>query len=129
MASTHERIPAHLRQFVVRQNYDAYDEIDQAIWRFILLQTFDRLRSKAHPAYADGLLQTGISVDRIPRIDEMDRCLSEYGWGAVCVDGFIPPRVFQEFQALGIMTIAAGAPCCASVPVISATPVNCRCNP
>ena len=29
------------------------------------------------------------------------------GWGAVAVNGFIPPRAFQEFQALGIMTIAA----------------------
>jgi phenylalanine-4-hydroxylase len=107
MTSTHDRIPAHLREYVVHQNYDGYDEVDQAVWRFILLQTFDRLRAKAHPAYARGLEQTGISMDHIPRIDEMDRRLSEYGWGAVCVKGFIPPRVFQEFQALGIMTIAA----------------------
>ena len=45
--------------------------------------------------------------ERIPRIAEMDACLGDYGWGAVAVDGFIPPRAFQEFQALGIMTIAA----------------------
>jgi phenylalanine-4-hydroxylase len=37
----------------------------------------------------------------------MDHCLSFFGWGAVCVDGFIPPRAFQEFQALEILTIAA----------------------
>ena len=54
----------------------------------------------AHPAYANGLRETGISVERIPRIDEMDERLGEYGWGAVAVDGFIPPRAFQEFQAL-----------------------------
>ncbi len=107
MSSTRERIPAHLRQFVVDQDYEAYDEIDQAVWRFVLLQTYSRLKETAHPAYVDGLAQTGISVERIPRIEEMDAGLSEFGWGAVVVDGFIPPRAFQEFQAHGIMTIAA----------------------
>ena len=103
-----DRVPAHLRQFVVDQDYSAYDEVDQAVWRFVLLQTYARLKETAHPAYVDGLAKTGISVERIPRIEEMDRCLSEFGWGAVVVDGFIPPRAFQEFQAHGIMTIAAG---------------------
>lgn len=102
-----DRVPAHLRQFVVDQDYSAYDEIDQAVWRFVLLQTYARLKETAHPAYVDGLAQAGISVERIPRIEEMDASLSRFGWGAVVVDGFIPPRAFQEFQAHGIMTIAA----------------------
>lgn len=105
--ATRERIPAHLRQYVVDQDYSAYDEVDQAVWRFVMLQTYELLRETAHPAYVRGLAETGISVERIPSVGEMDRCLGEYGWGAVTVDGFIPPRAFQEFQALGIMTIAA----------------------
>ena len=107
MAATRDRIPGHLRQYVVEQDYAAYDEIDQAVWRFVLLQTYARLCETAHPAYRDGLAQSGIDVERIPRIVEMDRRLAEFGWGAVAVDGFIPPRAFQEFQALGILTIAA----------------------
>jgi len=106
-AATRERIPAHLRQYVVDQDYSAYDEVDQAVWRFVMLQTYDSLRETAHPAYVRGLAETGISVERIPEVGEMDRCLSGYGWGAVTVDGFIPPRAFQGFQALGIMTISA----------------------
>ncbi|RKZ12271.1 aromatic amino acid hydroxylase [bacterium] len=105
--ATRSRIPAHLREYVVDQDYDAYDEVDQAVWRFVLLQAYDRLCKTAHPAYVKGLAETGISVERIPSVAEMDRCLAEYGWGAVTVDGFIPPRAFQEFQAIGIMTIAA----------------------
>lgn len=105
--STRDRIPAHLRQYVVEQDYSAYDEVDQAVWRFVMLQTYDTLKETAHEAYVNGLAETGISVERIPSVDEMDRCLANYGWGAVTVDGFIPPRAFQEFQALGIMTIAA----------------------
>jgi phenylalanine-4-hydroxylase len=104
--STLERIPAHLRHFVVEQDYDRYDEIDQAVWRFVLLQTYDKLKDSAHETYVKGLEATGIRIDQIPRIEEMDACLNEYGWSAVCVDGFIPPRAFQEFQSLRILTIA-----------------------
>jgi phenylalanine-4-hydroxylase len=106
MTETLDRIPAHLRQYVASQAYAAYDEIDQAVWRFILLQTHARLVETAHSAYVRGLADCGISVERIPRIAEIDAGLARFGWGAVCVDGFIPPRAFQEFQALRILTIA-----------------------
>ena len=101
------RVPPHLRHLIVQQDYARYTAIDQAVWRFVLLQTHARLKATAHAAYADGLGQTGISVERIPRIDEMDRHLAPFGWGAVCVDGFIPPRAFQELQSLSILPIAA----------------------
>ena len=101
------RVPHDLRRFVVEQDYAQYNEVDQAVWRFVLLQTHQRLQHTAHPAYREGLAQTGISVERIPRISEMSACLERFGWSAVCVDGFIPPRAFQEFQAASILPIAA----------------------
>jgi phenylalanine-4-hydroxylase len=100
-------VPAHLRRFVVEQDYGQYNAMDQAVWRFVLLQTHARLIETAHPAYKDGLSATGISVERIPSIAEMNEKLARFGWGAVCVDGFIPPRAFQEFQAAGLLPIAA----------------------
>src|SRR5881394_1773570 len=100
-------VPAHLRQFVVRQNYDAYTEEDQAVWRFVVRQAHERLVDAAHPAYAKGSSAAGITVDRIPRIEEMSRRLERFGFRAVCVDGFIPPRAFQAFQAMGVLPIAA----------------------
>lgn len=100
-------VPAHLRQLVVEQDYRQYNAVDQAVWRFVLLQMHSRLALTAHPAYRDGLRKTGLSVERIPNIAEMNDCLAQFGWGAVCVDGFIPPRSFQEFQAAGILPIAA----------------------
>jgi phenylalanine-4-hydroxylase len=99
-------IPPHLRRFVVRQDYSQYNEEDQAVWRFVVQHSHARLLETAHPAYARGFDGTGISVERIPRIDEMSERLSRFGWRAVCVDGFIPPRAFQAFQALGILPIA-----------------------
>jgi phenylalanine-4-hydroxylase len=100
-------IPGHLRRFVVRQDYDKYTEQDQAVWRFVVLQTHSRLLTTAHDAYERGFTAAGISVERIPRVDEMNDKLHRFGWGAVCVDGFIPPRAFQAFQARGILPIAA----------------------
>jgi phenylalanine-4-hydroxylase len=104
---TLSRVPRHLRHLIVTQDYARYTAIDHAVWRFVLLQTHARLKATAHPAYAAGLGQTGISVERIPRISEMDDHLAPFGWGAVCVDGFIPPRAFQELQSLSILPIAA----------------------
>ncbi len=107
MSETLARIPPHLRRFVVEQDTSRYTPIDHAVWRFVLLQMYDKLQHTAHPAYAHGLNATGISVERIPSLREMDRCLSRVGWGAVAVDGFIPPRAFTEFQALGLLPICA----------------------
>jgi phenylalanine-4-hydroxylase len=100
-------VPPHLRRYVVTQDYDAYTERDHAVWRFVLLQTYARLARTGHEAYAAGFTAAGISVDRIPRIAEMNERLYECGFGAVCVDGFIPPRAFQAFQANGWLPIAA----------------------
>jgi len=105
--SVSSHVPLHLRRFVVSQDYGQYTAVDQAVWRFVLLQMRARLAETAHPAYAEGLAATGISVDRIPSIAEMNEKLARFGWGAVCVDGFIPPRAFQEFQSRGLLPIAA----------------------
>jgi phenylalanine-4-hydroxylase len=37
----------------------------------------------------------------------MNEILEKIGWGAVCVDGFIPPAAFMEFQAHKVLVIAA----------------------
>jgi phenylalanine-4-hydroxylase len=102
-----DAVPAHLRRFVVEQNYGQYNAVDRAVWRFLLLQTQARLRDTAHPAYHTGHAAAGITPDRIPLIADVNDRLSRFGWGAVCVDGFIPPRAFQEFQACGLLPIAA----------------------
>jgi phenylalanine-4-hydroxylase len=107
MPSPAAAVPAHLRRFVVQQDPSQYTAADQAVWRFVLLQMRGRLVETAHPAYRDGLAATGISVERIPGIDEMNDKLARVGWSAVCVDGFIPPRAFQELQASAILPIAA----------------------
>jgi len=99
-------LPAHLKQFAVDQVYDQYTPIDHAVWRYIMRQNVYFLREHAHKVYFDGLLNTGISFERIPRIEEMNDILARIGWGAVAVDGFIPPAAFMEFQAYKVLVIA-----------------------
>jgi phenylalanine-4-hydroxylase len=101
-----QSLPKHLLQFAVDQRYDDYTPVDHAVWRFIMRQNVFFLREYAHKVYFQGLLDTGISFDRIPRIEEMNDILSKIDWGAVAVDGFIPPAAFMEFQAYKVLVIA-----------------------
>jgi phenylalanine-4-hydroxylase len=101
-----QEIPEYLSPFIVRQDPALYTPIDHASWRFILKVSRDFFKKYAHQKYQDGLRETGISLERIPLISEMDECLNRFGWRAVAVSGFIPPGVFMEFLSLGILPIA-----------------------
>lgn len=100
-------LPHHLAAFTVPQNYDQYAPIDQAVWRYVMRQNHHFLGQHAHEAYVEGLRSSGIGVESIPRTEVMHDSLGGFGWGAVNVDGFIPPAAFMEFQARGILPIAA----------------------
>jgi len=99
-------LPAHLQPFVAIQDYSMYTPRDQAIWRFLLHQLKYSLRDTAHPTYFDGLAKTGIGLEAIPRIEQINAHLNKLGWQAAAVDGFLPPAVFMEFQARKVLAIA-----------------------
>ena len=101
------RLPNHLKRHIVEQHHDRYSAIDHAVWRYIMRKAFDFHSRHAHPAYVEGLRRTGIGLDRIPRVEEMNEILGRIGWGAAPVDGFIPPAAFMEFQAHRVLVIAA----------------------
>ena len=100
-------IPNHLKQYVVNQDYKSYTYIDQATWRFIMKISTDFFKKNADEIYFEGLKKTGITLNKIPKIESIDQKLSNFGWRAVCVRGFIPPNAFMEFQSLKILPIAA----------------------
>lgn len=101
------QLPRHLIDLVIEKPYNSYTFQDHAIWRFVMRQNVDFLRDKAHHTYLNGLKKTGISIDQIPDIRTMNDILKRIGWGAVNVDGFIPPAAFMEFQAYNVLVIAA----------------------
>ncbi|MEM8984982.1 MAG: aromatic amino acid hydroxylase [Pseudomonadota bacterium] len=99
-------LPAHLRPFAAVQHYDRYTPRDQAVWRFLLRQLSMQLHDSAHAVYTQGLAATGLSLDTIPRIEDINEHLAALGWRAVVVSGFVPPAIFMEFQAHRVMPIA-----------------------
>ncbi len=102
-----DRLPPHLQQYIKPQIYADYTPINQAVWRYVMLKNVDFLSKVAHDSYKEGLLKTGISIDKIPSMYGMNRILKDIGWAAVAVDGFIPPNAFMEFQAYKILVIAS----------------------
>ncbi|MET4140869.1 aromatic amino acid hydroxylase [Pedobacter sp. UYP1] len=101
------QLPKHLRQFIVDQNYAKYTPVDQAVWRYVMRQNYSYLKDVAYYPYIKGLQRAGLSIEYIPDLQTMNDNLGKLGWGAVTVDGFIPPAAFMEYQAYHVLVIAA----------------------
>lgn len=101
-----QHIPDYLKTYIVKQDPSLYTPMDHASWRYILKISRVFFAKHAQKKYVDGLRETGISTERIPLIEEMDRCLQKFNWSAVAVSGFIPPAVFMEFLSRGVLPIA-----------------------
>ena len=100
-------LPAHLKQFIVEQHYEHYTPINHAIWRYVMRQNYSYLKDVAYYPYIPGLEKAGLTIEKIPNLQEMNDALAKIGWGAVTVDGFIPPAAFMEYQAYRVLVIAA----------------------
>ena len=101
------KLPKHLRQYIVEQHYEKYTPIDQAVWRYVMRQNYSYLKSVAFYPYIKGLQRAGLSIEYIPDLQSMNDNLGKIGWGAVTVDGFIPPAAFMEYQSYRVLVIAA----------------------
>ncbi len=102
-----KELPEHLKQFIVEQHYEHYTPVDQAVWRFVMRQNYHFLKDIAYYPYIPGLKAAGLSIEKIPDLREMNEALQKIGWGAVTVDGFIPPAAFMEYQSCRVLVIAA----------------------
>lgn len=100
-------IPQHLRKYIVSQNYKKYTAEDQAVWRYLMKRIVALQSQYGHVDCIKGMKKAGITFDWIPKISEMDKKLQKFGWRAVSVSGFLPPRAFMDFQAHGILPIAS----------------------
>lgn len=100
-------LPKHLRQFIVEQHYEHYTPVDHAVWRYVMRQNYSYLKDIAYYPYIPGLEAAGLTIEKIPDLQEMNDALKKIGWGAVTVDGFIPPSAFMEYQSYRVLVIAA----------------------
>ena len=100
-------LPLHLRKYIVEQEYDKYTSVNHAVWRYVMRQNYSYLKNVAYYPYIPGLKKAGLTIEKIPSLQEINDALAEIGWGAATVDGFIPPAAFMEFQAYRVLVIAA----------------------
>ena len=100
-------LPLHLRKYIVPQDYEKYTPVDHAVWRYVMRQNYSYLKNVAYYPYIPGLKKAGLTIEKIPSLQEINDALTAIGWGAVTVDGFIPPAAFMEFQAYRVLVIAA----------------------
>ena len=100
-------LPLHLRKYIVEQAYEKYTPVDHAVWRYVMRQNYSYLKNVAYYPYIPGLKKAGLTIEKIPSLQEINDALTAIGWGAVTVDGFIPPAAFMEFQAYRVLVIAA----------------------
>ena len=73
------QLPYHLKGFIIDQNYSRYTAQDHAVWRYVMRQNVHYLRKVAHSSYVNGLSRTGISVDKISSLEEMNDILAKIG--------------------------------------------------
>ena len=71
------RLPKHLHKFLVKQLYKEYTAQNQAVWRYVMRTNIDYLSKVAHTSYVEGIEKTGISENRIPKMEGMNRILKE----------------------------------------------------
>ena len=102
-----DRLPNHLRQYIVDQNYTHYTPIDHAVWRYVMRQNYSYLKDVAYYPYIPGLKKAGLTIEHIPDLQTMNDHLRKIGWAAATVNGFIPSQAFMEFQAYKVLVIAA----------------------
>jgi len=102
-----KKLPEHLKQFIVEQHYEHYTPVDHAVWRYVMRQNYSYLKEIAYYPYIPGLEAAGLTIEKIPDLQDMNDALKKIGWGAVTVDGFIPPAAFMEYQSYRVLVIAA----------------------
>ena len=105
MSQARNNLPKYLNKYITNQDYSKYNAIDQAVWKYIMFISVPFYKKYAHSVYLEGLEKTGIPLNHIPKIDEMDEKLDQFGWGAVAVKGFIPPTAFMDMLANKVLAI------------------------
>jgi phenylalanine-4-hydroxylase len=63
-------------------------------------QNYSYLKDVAYYPYIPGLQKAGLTIEKIPDLQDMNNALAKIGWGAVTVDGFIPCRCFYGVPGL-----------------------------
>ncbi|MCH7568136.1 MAG: hypothetical protein IIA87_01825 [Nanoarchaeota archaeon] len=105
MVSEHvKNLPPPLAQF--KEVQPKYTAAQHEAWRYIRQVSHPFYLEHAHPSYLESIELLDIPIDTIPRIAHIDDKLSQVSFGAIGVNGFIPPRAFMALQYRGVTPIS-----------------------
>jgi phenylalanine-4-hydroxylase len=80
---------------VVAQPWDGYTETDHDVWKRLYARQRELLVGRASDAFLRAQAEMGLTPDRIPRFDDLNRVLGEAtGWQLVGVEGLLPELDF-----------------------------------
>ena len=92
-------LSAAAQQFLIEQRPAEYTQENQAVWQLLFARRMEHLRKVGSKAFLNGIQAIGLTADRVPDLDAMNRRLEPItGWRAVAVSGFLEPTLF--FQCL-----------------------------
>jgi phenylalanine-4-hydroxylase len=76
---------------VVTQPWDDYTATDHDVWRRLYARQRELLVGRASEAFLKAQAEMGLTPDRIPKFDDLNRVLAEAtGWQLVGVEGLLP---------------------------------------
>lgn len=102
-------IPSELTSYIVDQEYSQYSADSLQAWQLMLSQKeslFQHYNRCIDQEYLLGFYKIGFSSKKIPSIFEINETLNSIGWSAVCVDGYLPSRIYAKFIENKIFPIA-----------------------
>ena len=80
---------------VVQQPWDDYTATDHDVWRRLYARQRELLVGRASEAFLKAQAEMGLTPDRIPRFDDLNRVLADAtGWQLVGVEGLLPELDF-----------------------------------
>jgi phenylalanine-4-hydroxylase len=92
-------LPSAAQQFFIEQRPADYTQENHAVWKLLFARRMKHLQHVGSKAFLNGIKAIGLTADRVPDLDVMNRRLEPItGWRAVPVSGFLEPSLF--FQCL-----------------------------
>ncbi len=72
-------LPPHLAKYIVDQRYEKYTSVDHAVWRYVMRQNYSFLKDAAYYPYIPGLKMAGLTIEKIPSLQEINDALANIG--------------------------------------------------
>jgi phenylalanine-4-hydroxylase len=108
-AAPQHRLPPAWKRYIVRQRHGDYSRAAHATWGRLRDRTAELvhdLNPWLHPSYMEGFERLILPWSRIPTVGEVSEALAEFGWRAVCVDGYLPTKVYAGLLARRVFPVA-----------------------